>query len=140
MPLASIRQFPDPVLRKISDPIKKIDGKINALIERLIHTMQQQPGGIGIAAPQIGVLKQIAIVDVSSKVSGTNMLILINPKIISFEEGHISREGCMSLPDYTANVRRADRIKVRWQNLNLKFCELKTSGLEARCIQHEVDH
>src|SRR3989338_7985414 len=131
MPRASIRQFPDPVLRKISEPIRKIDRKIDALVERLIDTMHKQPGGIGIAAPQIGILKQLAVVDVSSKLPGSRMLILINPKIISFDKELISREGCMSLPDYTANVRRADRIKVRWQDLNLKFCELDTSGLEA---------
>ncbi|MBI4394797.1 MAG: peptide deformylase [Candidatus Omnitrophica bacterium] len=135
-----IRQFPDPVLGKISSLVKRNDRAIETLIERLIVTMRHQPGGIGIAAPQIGVLKQVAIVDLSIKIPGAKQLILINPKIISFEDEDIFREGCMSLPDYTANVRRADRVLVKWQDMDFKDCELETTGLEARCIQHEVDH
>ncbi|MBI4372695.1 MAG: peptide deformylase [Candidatus Omnitrophica bacterium] len=140
MSARSIRQFPDPVLRKISKPVHKIDAKIEKIIKRLIDTMRRQPGGIGIAAPQIGVLKRIAIVDVSLKVRGAKPLILINPEIIRLEVEHVSREGCMSLPDYTANVRRAERVRVRWQDMELNDCELDTDGIEARCIQHEVDH
>ncbi len=135
-----IRQFPDPVLRKVSDPVKKVDRHIRALTERLIEIMQKQPGGVGIAAPQIGVLKQVAIVDVSLKVPGAQLLVLINPRIIKLEDWKTFREGCMSLPDYTANVKRANKIHVWWHDLDFNERELVASDLEARCIQHEIDH
>jgi len=140
MPPFRIRLFPDSVLRKASEPVSKIDKSIEVLVEHLIETMRHQPGGVGIAAPQIGALKQIAIVDVSSKVQGAHLIVLINPVILERDELVVFREGCMSLPDYTANVKRANRIRVRWQDLSLKRQELVTSGLEARCIQHEIDH
>jgi len=135
-----IRQFPDPVLRKVSERVKKIDRSIMALVDRLIETMKKQPGGVGIAAPQIGVLKQVAIVDVSPKIPGARLLVLINPEIITLEKWQVFREGCMSLPDYTANVKRADRVHIKYQGINSKQYELAADKLEARCIQHEIDH
>ena len=140
MPPFAIRRFPDPVLRKVSDPIKAVDRKIRLLIDHLIETMYAQPGGVGIAAPQVGVLKRIAVVDVSPKVPGAKMHILINPRIVSLEQEGIFREGCMSVPDFTANVKRAQAIMVEWQDLDLRIHQLLATGLEARCIQHEVDH
>ena len=140
MPCLVIRRFPDPVLRKISEPVKSVDRKIRSFIEHLIETMKSQPGGIGIAASQVGVLKQIAIVDVSPKVTGAKMLVLINPVVTLLAKEGLFREGCMSLPDYTANVKRSEQIKVEWQDMNLRKQEAIASGLEARCIQHEIDH
>ena len=140
MPSLVIRQFPDPVLRAVSKPVKRIDRAVESLIKRLITAMRSQPGGVGIAAPQIGILRRIAIVDVSPKVSGAQLLILINPRIVAFEKEIISREGCMSLPDYTANVRRAERIHIKWHDIDFKERQLTAAGLEARCIQHEIDH
>ena len=135
-----IRQFPDPALRKVSEPVKRVDRSVHALVDRLIETMKRQPGGVGIAAPQVGILKRVAIVDVSPRVSGAKLLVLINPEIVSVEDWKVSREGCMSLPDYTANVKRADWIHIAWQGIDLAKRELRTNGLEARCIQHEIDH
>ena len=135
-----IRTFPDSVLRTVSEPIIKVDGSLRSFVDRLIDTMRHQPGGIGIAAPQVGVLKQIAVVDVSSKVPGAYLRVLVNPIIISADDYQISREGCMSLPDYTANIKRAQRLVIKWQDLALKEHQMTVQGLEARCIQHEVDH
>ena len=135
-----IRKFPEPVLRQISKPIIQFDSSVEKLAKRLIKIMKLQPGGVGIAAPQIGVLKKIAIVDVSSKIPGSQLMILINPEIIKLSREIILREGCMSLPDYTANVRRYDELSVKWQDLYGNFVSYKSTGLEARCIQHEVDH
>src|SRR3989338_691295 len=140
MPSLTICKFPEPVLRRVCDPVSKIDGKLKSFIERLIETMRRQPGGIGIAAPQVGVLKKIAIVDVSPRVPGAEMHVLINPVIVRSEKEEFFREGCMSLPDYTANVKRAERIKLKWLDIDLAGHEEVFDGLEARCIQHEVDH
>lgn len=135
-----IRQFPDPVLRKVCAPVKHLDRDLPLFIDLLIETMRQQPGGIGIAAPQVGVLKRIAIVDVSPKVERATMKILINPVIVTLKEEHVLREGCMSLPDFTANVRRALKVRVRFQDRKLQWMEHFASGIEAHCIQHEIDH
>ena len=91
MPSFPIRTFPDSALRKISDPVTQVDHSLRSFIDRLIETMRHQPGGIGIAAPQVGVLKRIAVVDVSLKVPGARLLILINPVIISAQDYQISR-------------------------------------------------
>lgn len=138
--MLSILKFPDPILRKTAKSIDKITPELRRFIDHLIKTMKSQPGGIGIAATQVGVLKRIAIVDVSPKIPERELKVLINPVVLKSEKGAIFREGCMSLPDYTANVNRAEEIFVRYQDLELKRHELWVSGLEARCIQHEVDH
>lgn len=135
-----ILKFPEPVLRQISKPIIRFDSSVEKLAHRLIKTMRLQPGGVGIAAPQIGVLKRVAIVDVSPKVSGSQRLILINPEVIQLEEEIVLREGCMSLPDYTANVKRYDTVTVKWQDLTGNPVFHKAHGFEARCLQHEIDH
>ena len=135
-----IRQFPDPSLRKISSPVLRLDRRLREFIDRLIETMRRQPGGIGIAAPQVGVLKRIAIVDVSAKIPGAQLRVLINPEIVEISDPETYREGCMSLPDFTANVRRGGQIRVSFQDLEMRKIEISAEGLEARCIQHEVDH
>lgn len=102
--------------------------------------MRAQPSGIGIAAPQIGISKRIALVDVSPRDPRSTLLVLINPEIRErYEEGS-SREGCMSLPDYTAQLKRYHRIIVTWQDFLGRRHEKETTGIEAVCIQHEVDH
>ena len=136
----SIRQFPDPVLRQISKPVKRFDSYLEKIVNRLIAIMKSQPGGIGIAAPQVGILKKIAIVDVSAKVPESRCLVLINPQITKLSGGIVLREGCMSLPDYTANVKRYEHIQVTWQDQFGESVEYTATGLEARCIQHEIDH
>ncbi|OGW85505.1 MAG: peptide deformylase [Omnitrophica bacterium RIFCSPHIGHO2_02_FULL_46_11] len=136
----AIRHFPDSILRRVSEPVRTVDRQTRIFIDQLIKFMKCQPGGIGIAAPQVGVPRQIAIVDASAKVPGAKLLVLINPVITTFEHEAIFREGCMSLPDFTANVRRAEKIKFEWRDIHFKKQEHITSGLEARCVQHEIDH
>ncbi len=135
-----IRKFPEPVLRQVSKSIVHFDLSVEKIVKRLIKIMRLQPGGVGIAAPQIGILKKIAVVDVSSKVPSSKLLILINPEIIKLNREIVLREGCMSLPDYTANVRRYDEVTAKWQDLTGSMVLHKATGLEARCIQHEIDH
>lgn len=135
-----ILKFPQPVLRRISKKMTQFDRTLEELVQRLVEIMRLQPGGIGIAAPQIGVLKSVAIVDVSLKLKGSPLLVMINPEIIALRREIVLREGCMSIPDYTANVRRYDEIEAKWQDLSGKTVKHQAQGIEARCIQHEIDH
>ncbi len=140
MPLAKIRLFPDIVLRKKSEAVSVFSHEVARIFKTLDKTMEAQPSGIGIAAPQIGILKRLVVVDVSSRDPKAKRLYLANPEILEAKNPVPSREGCMSLPEYTAPLKRFDWIRVRWQDHEGKFCENTTSGIEAICIQHEVDH
>ncbi len=141
MAVYPILLYPDPVLTRPARKIKKLTPHYLKIIQHLSDTLAVQPGGIGIAAPQIGFPDQIAIVDVSPKEKGRKRLVLINPEILEAGgEDVLRREGCMSVPDYTANVKRPFFVRIRWQNEEFSPCELLTDGLEALCIQHELDH
>jgi peptide deformylase len=104
--------------------------------------MRAGPGGVGIAAPQVGRLERIVIVDVSGKpkIKHHGRLILINPEIISKEGTAVGREGCLSVPEYTGNVARAKFITLRAQDEFGKICEFQMERYEARAVQHEMDH
>ncbi len=135
-----IRTFPDPILRKKTQSVKAFDRSLLRLVAALIRTMKSQPHGIGIAAPQIGVLKAVAVVDVSKRESGTERLILVNPVILEKRDPEARKEGCMSLPDYTAFLKRHRWLRVCWQNERGEFLEKTCAGIEAICVEHEVDH
>ena len=104
--------------------------------------MRAGPGGVGIAAPQVGRLQRIAIVDVSTKPKTPNhgKLILINPEISDWQGMKKGREGCMSVPDFTGNVIRAEKITLKFQDMNADWHEHEMEGFEARAVQHEMDH
>lgn len=140
MPIKPIRLFPDPALRKHSRPVLVFNVKIRDLVRDLFRTMSTQPHGIGIAAPQIGILLRVALVDVSARVSGAVPLVMINPVILECQEPRLSREGCMSLPEYTGSLPRYDVINCRWQDEEGNFHEKVSTGIEAVCMQHEIDH
>jgi len=105
-----------------------------------MDTLYAQPRGIGIAAPQVGAPWRIAIVDVSSRERSKNRLIMINPRLTAKKGKILSREGCMSVPDYTANLARYEHIVVQWTDPNGRLRVLRTKGIEAICVQHEIDH
>jgi peptide deformylase len=106
----------------------------------MVQAMEAQPSGIGIAAPQIGILQQIAIVDVSDRVRAAKRLYLVNPRLLEAKDEILSREGCMSLPEYTAYLKRYNQVRVAWQDENGEHQEKAAIGIEAICIQHEIDH
>ena len=137
---APIRTFPDPILRKKTQKITAFDRSLLKLVAALVRVMKSQPHGIGIAAPQIGVAKAIAIVDVSSRDPKAERLILVNPVILEKREPEARKEGCMSLPDYTAFLKRHRWVRFRWQNERGEFREKTSTGIEAVCVEHEVDH
>ncbi|MGA7828171.1 MAG: peptide deformylase [Geobacteraceae bacterium] len=144
MPARSILLYPHASLKKVCTSVATIDDEVRTLIRDLIDTMQAGPGSVGVAAPQIGEVRRICVVDVSkSKLGKDNnhgLLILINPEILRQEGAAVMREGCMSVPDYTGDVERAVSITLRFQDENGEVRELESSGFEAVAIQHELDH
>lgn len=140
MPLRRVVEYPNPILRETSKKVETIDQIARQLIQDLVDTLHAFPGCIGLAAPQIGEPVQIAVVDVSSKESGKEMLILINPLIVERIGEKVLREGCLSIPNLTANVKRSEEVVVQWMGLNGEIKMHHARGLEAICIQHETDH
>ena len=140
MKAAIIRNFPDPILRKKAQTVTNFDRSLLKLVALLIRTMKHQPNGIGIAAPQIGVSQSVAIVDVSCRDPHAKCLILVNPVILEKKDPEMRKEGCMSLPDYTAYLKRHRWVRFRWQDENGLRHEKISAGIEAICVEHEVDH
>ena len=130
-----IRKIGDPVLRTKAKKIDEITEKINDLIDNMFETMSSEDG-IGLAAPQVGILKRIAVVDIQED----NKIVLINPEIIEEEGKAVMEEGCLSIPGETGDVIRAEKIKVKTLDRDGNEIEFKAEGLEARAIQHEIDH
>jgi len=144
MAVRPIRVYPDPILKQVSKPVEVVDETVIELIEDLVDTMVDAGHSVGVAAPQIGVLRRVVVVDVSkSKLGKENnhgLLELINPQIIEKSGSKMMREGCMSVPDYTGNVTRAEHIVVEFTNRNGQERVIEASGFEAVAIQHELDH
>jgi len=134
--------YPDERLKQISQPVSGVDEALRTFILDLEETMRAGPGGVGIAAPQVGNFVRIAIVDVSGKpkTQSHGRLVLINPEILEWDGMAVGREGCMSVPDFTGNVIRAERIKVQALDEQGKLHTYEMNGYEARAVQHEVDH
>ncbi len=142
MTLLTVLTYPDPQLKIESEPVSKFDDALRIFIADLEQTMRASPGGVGIAAPQVGCTQRIVIVDVSSKpkIQQHGRLILINPEIEQWEGMAKGREGCMSVPDFTGNVIRAERIHLKAQDEFGEFHQYDMQGYEARAVQHECDH
>lgn len=142
MAILNILTYPDSRLKTVSMPVTAFDDKLRALMVDLEETMRAGPGGVGIAAPQVGHFVQVVIVDVSSKpkIAHHGHLVLVNPEISDWEGFEIGREGCMSVPDYTGNVIRATKIHLVAQDENGHPHEYDMTGYEARAVQHEIDH
>jgi len=143
MAILPILLYPDPRLKQISAPIGAIDEAIERLIDDLLETLYDSPGCVGIASPQVGALHRMVIIDASRNAkAGENhgRMILINPEVLSSEGEIMAREGCLSLPHLTANVKRAQHIKVKAQNEKGEWWEFDASNFEARVVLHEMDH
>jgi peptide deformylase len=142
MAILEILTYPDERLKNLSEDVTEFNATLWAFIADLEQTMRAGPGGVGIAAPQVGQLQRIAIVDVSSKkkIKHHGRLVLINPEITLWEGFDVAREGCMSVPDYTGNVIRASQIHLIAQNEQGEKQEYDMEGYEARAVQHELDH
>jgi peptide deformylase len=141
MALREIVQFPDPRLKQVAKPITEVDDALRELARDMIDVMYDEPG-IGLAAPQVGAGVRMFVIDTewSDDEVGKNPRVVLNPEI-SDREGTITwEEGCLSVPDYTANVDRNAKITLRASDLDGNPIEETVEGLRAVCIQHEVDH
>ena len=143
MAVREILVYPDPILKQISTEVIEIDEKLDEDLRDLEETLDASPGCVGIAAPQIGVLKRVVLIDASRNrkpVENHGRLLLINPKVIESEGAILGREGCLSLPHLTANVTRAEKIKVEYEDRSGQKTVLESKDFEARVILHEMDH
>jgi len=143
MAILEILKIPDPRLKEVSEPVEQFDDALHAFIADLEETRQVGPAAVGIAAPQVGHFQRIIILDCSQTrkpISNHGHLILVNPEITHWDGFELGREGCLSVPDYTGNVIRAERIKLVAQDLEGESHEYEMEGFEARALQHEVDH
>lgn len=139
MPVLNILKYPDPILKSISEKIQVIDAALISFVNDLVETMKASPG-VGLAAPQVGRPLRIIAVDVTPKHPGAGLIVLLNPEIVSASGGKVAREGCLSVPEYTANIKRAADVAVKGLNLDGKEVEISSAGLEAVALQHEIDH
>jgi peptide deformylase len=141
-----ILKYPDERLKQVSIPVEQFGDELQSFVAELDETMRAGPGGVGIAAPQVGCFERIVIVDLSPKPKlpkgSTNhgRMVLINPEITEWDGMAMGREGCMSVPDFTGNVIRAEKIKLKALDEYGKQHEYACEGFEARAVQHEVDH
>ena len=136
--MSKILTFPDPILRKFSLEINEFGAKIQSLSENLLKTMQVY-GGIGLAAPQMGILQRIFVMDLKD-INSDMPKTFINPKIEKTCDEITYEEGCLSIPNIRANVIRKKYISVSYQDLNGQQKILEVENLTAICIQHEIDH
>lgn len=132
-----ILRYPDPRLHTIARPVEVIDDALRSLITDMAETMYASQG-IGLAATQINVHRRVIVIDTSD--TGKNLLVLINPEIIRAGGSASHEEGCLSMPGVTVRVRRAEWIQVQSIDEDGALQEFRADGLEAMCIQHEMDH
>jgi peptide deformylase len=142
MAVLTILVYPDERLKQVAVPVTVFDDALRRFLLDFEDTMRASPGCVGLAAPQVNYFQRIVIVDVSArpKTAHHGHLLLINPEIIARDGEAIGREGCLSVPDYTGNVTRAERIRLRYQDGEGAFHEIDCEGYEARAVQHEMDH
>ena len=141
MTLRPILIHPDPRLKKVCDPVPEVTDEIRKLADDMLATMYDAPG-IGLAAPQVGVMKRVFVMDcVKEKDAAPEPMVLINPEVTwGSEETNVYEEGCLSIPEQYAEVTRPAEVRMRWLGLDGQTHEEQFDGLWATCAQHEFDH
>lgn len=142
MAVLEILRYPDERLKQIAEPLAIFDDELRKFIDDLEETLGTGAGAVGIAAPQVGRLQRIIIVDITSKPKHKNngRMILVNPEITEWSGTVVGREGCLSVPDYTGNVIRASKLTLEAKDKYGSACSFHCEGFEARAVQHELDH
>jgi peptide deformylase len=136
MAVLQIRTLPDPVLRQKAKKVAKIDRSIRKLVDDMIETLRADPNRAGLAAPQVGVLLRIAVIELPEQ----ELITLINPEIVKKEGERIVQEGCLSVPGYFGEIKRAVTVKVKAQDRYGKPFRLKAEGLLAQALEQEIEH
>ena len=140
MALLPILTAPDPALKKISQPVKQVDASVRKLMDDMLETMYHAPG-IGLAAPQVGVLKRVIVLDLAREGEEPQPLRIANPEIVWVSDDDATyNEGCLSVPEHYADVVRPGACRVKYLDQDNKQQEIAAEGLLATCLQHEIDH
>ena len=140
MALLPILTAPDPRLKQISQPVKQVDAGVRKLMDDMLETMYQAPG-IGLAAPQVGVLKRVIVLDIAREGEEPQPLRLANPEVVWVSDEDVTyNEGCLSVPEHYADVARPKACRVKYLDHENKQQEIAAEGLLATCLQHEIDH
>jgi peptide deformylase len=138
-----IIKLPDRKLRLVSDPIERVDDDLRRFADRMLETMYEAPG-IGLAAIQVGVPRRVIVLDVAQREDETaprDPMVMINPEILTLsDEAVVREEGCLSIPEYYAEVERPAELRVRFLDRDGRQREIEAKGVLATCVQHEVDH
>ena len=139
MALLRIRKFPDAALKEAAKPVENIDEQLASFIDSMVQTMYAAPG-VGLAAPQVGDSRRIIVLDTDHENPGKRLVKLINPEIVETEGSIIWDEGCLSVIDFTADVKRAAKVLVRAYTPDQNEIRIEGEGLLAVALQHEIDH
>ena len=137
--ILKIYTYPDPVLREKAFPVENIDGETQKLIDGMAETMYKAPG-IGLAAVQVGEPARIIVYDVTPREDGENLSVIINPEITACEGSTSCEEACLSVIDYSAEVKRSEKVCVKGLDRDGNPIEIEAEGLHSVCLQHEIDH
>ena len=136
MSVLPIRTLPDPVLRQKSKRVKTIDGSILKLIENMLETVRVAPGRAGLAAPQVGTSLRVIVIDIP----GAENVVLINPEIVKRSGERPVTEGCLSVPGYYGEIKRAESVTAKGRDASGKEIRIKAEELLAQALEHEIDH
>ena len=140
MAVLPILKIPDPVLRKKAKPVERVDAELRRLMDDMLATMYEAPG-IGLAAPQVGVLRRLIVMDPTKDEAPKSPILMVNPEILErSEEMRVHDEGCLSIPDFTAEIERPAKTRVSYIDLQGKKQEAKLEGIWSTLVQHEIDH
>jgi peptide deformylase len=136
MAILPIRTLPDPVLRQKAKRVRNIDGSIQKLIADMLETVRADPVRAALAAPQVGVSLRVIVIDIP----GAEDVVLVNPEIVKRSDEHAVTEGCLSVPGYYGEIKRAKRVTAKGRDASGKEIRIKADGLLAQALQHEIDH
>ncbi len=136
MAILTIRNFPDPILKQKAKRVRAIDGSVKKLISDMIETMHSVPGRVGLAAPQVGVSLRVIVIVLPE----AEDIAIVNPEIVRRRGERLIDEGCLSVPGYFGQVKRAESVTVKGRDQNGKKMRIKADGLLAQVLEHEIDH
>jgi len=137
MAVLPIRSLPDPVLRQKAKRVRTIDTSIKSLINDMLETLRAEPGRVGLAAPQIGIPLRVIVIGLPEEEEN---VVIINPEIVKKRGERLVDEGCLSVPGYLGEVKRAESVTVKGRDQNGKETRIKAEGLLAQALEHEIDH